>query len=161
MFASGEVAMTRTTGTRTTGLALALLVLAAALPAAAQESGGLRARSQPLATLDQIEANRGCPLSSTSVTFGVNRAFGTGSSASQQLGTAAGSSAGGGCRPLVSTQVAGGVNLALGRGAQAGQSVAAQGPRGVLASTSFTRGANLSVGAGSVANQRLQNLTGR
>ena len=68
------------------------------------------------ATLGQIEANRSCPLSSTSVTFGVNRALGAGSLASQQLGTAAGSRSGG-CRPPVSTQVAGGVNLALGRGA--------------------------------------------
>ena len=52
-------------------------------------------------------------MSMTTVTAGVNKAFGTGSSSQQQLGTtrSGGSS---GCRPLVSTQVAGGVNLALG-----------------------------------------------
>ena len=43
---------------------------------------------------DQInaDANRGGALSSTSVTVGVNKGFGTGSSATQQLGTFAGKS---------------------------------------------------------------------
>ena len=76
---------------RTTGFALAALAAVAAWsatePATAQERGGLRQRG-PSATLDQIEANRGCPLSNTSVTFGVNRAFGNGSAAQQQLGHA-------------------------------------------------------------------------
>ena len=67
-----------------------------------------------------IEANRGCPLSSTSVTVGVNKAFATGSSANQQLGTLAGPTGSGGCRPLVSTQVAAGVNLGLGSGPRPG-----------------------------------------
>jgi hypothetical protein len=149
--------------TRTASLALVWLAVTAILPAAAQENGGLRVRSDPAATLRQIESNtaRGCPLSATSVTVGVNKALAPGSSANQQLGTFAGSSGGSGCRPLVSTQVAAGVNLALGAGSQAGQSIAVQGPRGALASTTFTRGANLSVGAGSVAGQRIQNLTGR
>jgi hypothetical protein len=149
--------------TRTASLALALFAVTAILPAAAQENGGLRVRNDPAAALRQIETNtdRGCPLSSTSVTVGVNKAFATGSSANQQLGTLAGSGGGSGCRPLVSTQVAAGVNLALGGGSQAGQSIAVQGQRGALATTSFTRGVNLSVGAGSVAAQRIQNLTGR
>ena len=146
-----------------TGLALAMLAITATLPAAAQESGGLRLRSNPLATLDQIDtdASRGCALSSTSVTVGVNKAFGIGSSATQQLGTFAGSAGKSGCRPLVSTQVAAGVNLALGGGSQAGQSINVQGQRGALATTTFTRGVNLSVGGGSVATQRIQNLTTR
>ena len=146
---------------RATSLALALLAITAALPAAAQESGGLRLRGNPLATLDVIDANRGCPLSSTSVTVGVNKAFGTGSSATQRLGTLAGSTGNGGCRPLVSTQVAAGVNLALGSGSQAGQSINVQGQRGALATIGFTRGVNMSVGAGSVAAQRIQNLINR
>jgi hypothetical protein len=149
--------------TRVTSLALVLLTITAILPAAAQESGGLRLRNNQLATLDQIDANasRGCALSSTSVTVGVNKAFGIGSSANQQLGTFAGSAARSGCRPLVSTQVAAGVNLALGSGSQAGQSLNVQGQRGALATTIFTRGVNLSVGGGSVAAQRIQNLTTR
>jgi hypothetical protein len=149
--------------TRAISLTLALLAIAAALPAAAQDSGGLRLRSNPLATLDQIDADtsRGCALSSTSVTVGVNKAFGIGSSATQQLGTFAGSAGKSGCRPLVSTQVAAGVNLALGGGSQAGQSINVQGQRGSLATTTFTRGVNLSVGGGSVATQRIQNLTSR
>jgi hypothetical protein len=146
--------------TRITSLALAMLAITATLPAAAQDRGGLRPRGNPLATLDQIDANRGCPLSSTNVTFGVNRAFATGSSASQAL-TTAGSSGKGGCRPLVTTQVAGGFNLALGRGSQADQSVSATGQRGVLASTSFTRGVNISAGGGSAAAQRIQNIATR
>jgi hypothetical protein len=156
VFYSGERAMQRAIS-----LALAMLAITAILPAAAQESGGLRPRSNPVATLEQIDANRGCPLSSTSVTVGVNRAFATGSSATQHLGTAAGPTGNAGCRPLVSTQVTAGVNLALGGGSQAGQSITTQAPRGVLATTSFTRGANVSVGAGSVAAQRIQSLTGR
>jgi hypothetical protein len=111
--------------TRAINLTLVLLAITAALPAAAQESGGLHVRTNPLATLNQIDADtsRGCALSSTSVTVGVNKAFGTGSSATQQLGTFAGPAGKSGCRPLVSTQVAAGVNLALGGGSQAGQSI--------------------------------------
>ena len=148
---------------RTTGFALAALAAVAAwsAPAAAtaQERGGLRPRG-PSATLDQIEANRGCPLSNTSVTFGVNRAFGNGSAAQQQLGTLnPGSSSG--CRPLVTTQVAAGVNLALGRGSSAGQTIEAQGQRGALATTTFSRGVNAAVGARSAASQRILNQVGR
>jgi hypothetical protein len=146
---------------RATGLALVLVAVTAALPAAAQESGGLRLGSNPLATLDVIDANRGCPLSSTSVTVGVNKAFGTGSSATQRLGTNAGSTGRGGCRPLVSTQVVAGVNLGLGSGSQAGQSINVQGQRGALDSIGLTRGVNIGIGAGSVANQRIQNLFNR
>ena len=148
---------------RTTGFALAALAAVAAwsatAPATAQERGGFRPRG-PSATLDQIEANRGCPLSNTSVTFGVNRAFGNGSAAQQQLGTlnAPGS---GGCRPLVTTQVAAGVNLALGRGSSAGQTIEAQGQRGALATTTFSRGVNAAVGARSAASQRILNQVGR
>ena len=149
--------------TRSISLTLVLLATTAALPAAAQDSGGLRLRGNPIATLDQIEANtsRGCPLSSTSVTVGVNKAFGTGSSATQGLRTVAGSTGNSGCRPLVTTQVAVGANLALGAGSQAGQSINVQGQRGALDSISFTRGINIGVGAGSVATQRIQNLTSR
>jgi len=146
---------------RALSLTLLLLSVTAALPAAAQERGGLRLGSDPLATLDVIDANRGCLLSSTSVTVGVNKAFGTSSSATQRLGTMAGPTSSGGCRPLVSTQVAAGVNLALGSGSQAGQSINVQGQRGALDTIGFTRGVNLSVGAGSVAAQRIQNLTSR
>jgi hypothetical protein len=148
---------------RAISLTLALLAITAALPAAAQESGGLRLRGNPIATLDQIDADvsRGCALSSTSVTVGVNKAFGIGSSATQQLGSFAGSASKSGCRPLVSTQVAAGVNLALGGGSQAGQSINVQGQRGSLDTVQFTRGVNLGVGAGSVATQRIQNLTNR
>jgi hypothetical protein len=149
--------------TRAISLTLVLLATTAALPAAAQDSGGLRLRGNPIATLDQIEANtsRGCPLSSTSVTVGVNKAFGTGSSAAQGLRTVASSTGNSGCRPLVTTQVAVGANLALGAGSQAGQSINVQGQRGALDSISFTRGINIGVGAGSVATQRIQNLTSR
>jgi hypothetical protein len=149
--------------TRAINLTLVLLAITAALPAAAQESGGLHVRSSPLATLNQIDADtsRGCSLSSTSVTVGVNKAFGTRSSATQQLGTFAGSAGKSRCRPLVSTQVAAGVNLSLGSGSQAGQSINVQGQRGALATTTFTRGINLGVGAGSVAAQQIQNLTTR
>jgi hypothetical protein len=143
---------------RAISLTLVLLAVTAALPAAAQESGGLRLRGSTSATLNAIDANRGCRLSSTSVTVGVNKAFGTGSSATQQLGTAAGASR---CRPLVTTQVAAGVNLALGSGSQAAQSIAVQGQSGALGSIGFTRGINAGVGAGSVASQQLQNTTSR
>ena len=156
---------------RTTGFALAALAAVAAWsatglaigPATAQERGGLRQRG-PSATLGQIEANRGCPLSNTSVTFGVNRAFGNGSAAQQQLGTlnAPGNTPGSsGCRPLVTTQVAAGVNLALGRGSSAGQTIEAQGQRGALATTTFSRGVNAAVGARSAASQRILNQVGR
>jgi len=140
---------------------LAAISLLAALPAAAQEVGGLHMRSGA-AELGQIEANSssGCPMSSTSVTVGLNRAVGMGSSAQQQIGTMGG---GGprGCRPLVSTQVVAGVNLALGNRSTAGQAITAQGPRGVLATDTYTRGYNLGYGAFSSANQRLINQTGR
>jgi hypothetical protein len=137
---------------------LVLLGLVAALPAAAQDRGGLQLRG-PSLTLSKIEANQaqGCPLSSTSVTVGVNRASGFGSSAQQRLGTVAGPT--NGCRPLVSTQVVAGVNLALAGRSNAGQSIAAQGPSGVLATETFTRGFNIGQGAFSTANQRLSNIT--
>ena len=48
--------------TRAISLTLVLLATTAALPAAAQDSGGLRLRGNPIATLDLIDANRGCPL---------------------------------------------------------------------------------------------------
>jgi hypothetical protein len=140
--------------TRAISLTLVLLAITGALPAAAQESGGLRLQID-------ADASRGCSLSSTSVTVGVNKAFGTGSSATQGLGTFAGSAGRSGCRPLVSTQVAAGVNLALGSGSQAGQSINVQGQSGALATTTFARGVNLSVGGGSAAAQRIQNLTSR
>ena len=44
----------------------------------------------PAATLGQIDANRGCPMSATSVTVGVNKATGNGSAAQQKLTTAGG-----------------------------------------------------------------------
>ena len=151
---------------RAIALALALLALTAALPAVAQESGGLRLRGNSSATLAMIDANRGCRLSSTSVTVGVNKAFATGSSATQRLGTFPGAAGAAavplrGCRPLVNTQVAAGANLALGSGSQAGQSINVQGQRGALASIGYTRGVNMSVGAGSTAAQRLQNVIDR
>jgi hypothetical protein len=138
---------------------LAALALMAALPAAAQDKGGLRPHD-PTATLDQIDANRGCRLSSTSVTFGVNKATSNGAAARQQLG-AAQTADPSGCRPLVSTRVVGGINLATGRGSSADQSIESHGPRGALATTTFTRGANVGVGAPSTANQRLVNQIGR
>jgi hypothetical protein len=142
---------------RATTLALAALAAIASWPVAAQERGGLRLRD-PTAVLDQIDANRGCPLSNTSVTVGVNRAFAPGSSAQQQLATLGAS---GGCRPLVSTQAAVGVNLALGRGSSAGQSIDVQGPRGVLATNTYTRGVNYAAGARSAATHRILNMVGR
>jgi hypothetical protein len=138
---------------------LAILALVAALPAAAQDRGGVHMRD-PTAVLDQIDANRGCPLSATSVTVGVNKATGRGASAQQQLATMGGGEPSG-CHPLVSTQVVTGVNMALGRGSSAGQSIAAQGPRGVLGTTTYTRGYNYGYGAMSSANQRIINQTGR
>jgi hypothetical protein len=137
---------------------MAAIALLAALPAAAQDRGGVH-RRDPAAMLDQIDANRGCPLSVTGVTVGVNKATPNGSSAQQQLGTNGGGSSG--CHPLVSTQVVAGVNLALGRGSSAGQTIDAQGPRGALATTTFSRGYNLGYGAQSTANQRLFNQIGR
>jgi hypothetical protein len=149
--------------TRAISLTLALFAITAALPAAAQDSGGLSLRGNPIATLNLIDADtsHGCSLSSTSVTVGVNKAFGTGSSATQRLGTFAGSTSNRGCRPLVSTQVAAGVNLGLGSGSQASQAINVQGQRGALDTINFTRGINIGVGAGSVANQRIQNLSNR
>jgi hypothetical protein len=137
---------------------LAAIALLAALPAAAQDRGGIP-RRDPTAVLDQIDANRGCPLSATSVTVGINKATARGSSSQQQIGSSSGGSSG--CHPLVSTNVVTGVNMALGRGSSAGQTIDAQGPRGVLSTNTFTRGYNYSYGAYSSANQRLVNQTGR
>jgi hypothetical protein len=138
---------------------LVILALAVAVPAVAQERGGVPMRNST-SVLNEIDANRGCPLSATSVTVGLNQATAAASSAQQQLTTSGGANPSG-CRPLVSTQVVAGVNLALGRGSSAGQAITAQGPRGVLATTTFTRGTNIGFGAGSSANQRLVNQTGR
>jgi hypothetical protein len=146
---------------RTTSLALALLAIAAALPAAAQESGGLPLRGNPLATLDLIDANRGCPLSSTSVTVGVNKAFATGSSATQRLGTAAGPIGNGGCRPLVTTQVAAGANLALGSGSQAGQSINVRASARHWPPSASPVGSTSALEPGPIAAQHIQNLTNR
>jgi len=140
-------------------LSFAALALLAAVPAAAQDRGGMHTNNA-ISELGQIEANQGCPLSSTSVTVGVNKATAFGSSARQQLG----SFGGGGsstCRPLVSTQVVAGANLALGGRSSAGQAITALGPNGVLATDTYTRGTNLGYGALSSANQRLINQTGR
>jgi hypothetical protein len=139
---------------------LVVLSLAAALPAAAQDRGGVHMRNST-AVLNEIDANRGCPLSATSVTVGLNKTTGTGSSAQQQLATMGGGAGPSGCRPLVSTRVVAGANLALGRGSSAGQSINAQGPSGALATTTYTRGYNIGYGAGSSANQRILNQTGR
>src|SRR5271165_316663 len=116
----------------------AAIALLAALPAAAQDRGGMPT-NRTLTELGQIEANQGCPFSSTSVTVGVNKATSFGSSAQQQLATMGGGGPAG-CRPLVSTQVVTGANLALGRGSSAGQTITAQGPSGVLATNTYTRG---------------------
>jgi len=148
-------------------VSLTILGLLAALPAVAQDRGGLAMRNSPIAELGQIEANTnsGCPLSSTSVTVGVNQATAFGSSAQQRLGTFGGGGGFGGgsssCRPLVSTQVVAGANLALGNGSSAGQTITARGPSGVLATNTYTRGYNAGFGAFSSANQRLTNVTGR
>jgi hypothetical protein len=138
---------------------VAAFAMAAALPAVAQDRGGVPVR-EPTVTLQQIEANRGCPMSATGVTVGVNKATGTGASAHQKLATEGGGKLSG-CKPLVSTQVVTGVNLGLGRGSSAAQSIDATGPRGALATTTFTRGANVGFGASSTANQRISNQTGR
>src|SRR4051794_9052944 len=109
------------------------LLLATALPAAAQDRGGVPMQDrgqdrggaparEPTVTLRQIEANRGCPMSSTNVTVGVNKATGTGSSSQQKLATKGGSGTPD-CRPLVSTQVVTGVNMGLGRGSSASQAI--------------------------------------
>ncbi len=140
-------------------VSLAVLSLLAALPAAAQDRGGMP-MNRTLTTLEQIQSNRGCPMSMTTVTVGVNKSLGMGSSAQQQLGTTT-SGGSSGCRPLVSTQVIAGANLALGRGSSAGQTVVGQGPSGVLATNLYTRGYNLGYGARSSATQRLFNMTGR
>jgi hypothetical protein len=134
---------------------LAALALFAALPAAAQDSGGVPMR-QSSVTLGKIEANRGCQMSATSVTVGVNKATGTGSSAQQRLATAPNGRQAG-CDPLVNTQVVTGVNLGLGRGSSAGQAIDATGSRGTVATTTFTRGVNAAVGGSSTANQRISN----
>jgi hypothetical protein len=148
-------------------LAAALLALAVAgLPALApaqaqaQEFGGLRPRSNPAQVLDALDqvGRSGCRLSQTSVTVGVNRALGAGSSAGQNLLTSPGPNP---CRPLVSTGVVAGVNLALGRNSGAEQSIIARQPRGLLATTLVTRGVNLAPGAQASATQRLLNQAGR
>jgi hypothetical protein len=139
--------------------ALAALVLAAAFPAAAQETGGVHARD-PSATLRQIDANRGCAMSSTNVTVGVNKATSAGSSTRQKLAT----KGGGGpsdCQPLVSTQVVTGVNMGLGKGSTAGQTIDAKGQPGTTATTTYTRGYNVGYGASSTATQHISNQTGR
>lgn len=138
---------------------LAILGLLAALPAVAQDQGGI-GMPNPYATLDKIEANQGCAMSSTSVTVGVNKATAGRSSAQQQLGTVGGVGPSG-CRPLVSTRVVAGVNLTLGRNSNAGQTITAAGPGGVLATDTYTRGYNLGYGANSTATQRLYNQTNR
>lgn len=140
-------------------VSMAAIALLAALPAMAQDRGGVH-RRDPYATLEQIDANRGCPLSVTGVSVGVNKATGAGSSMQQQLGSSIGGGSSG-CHPLVSTQVVAGVNMATGRGANAGQTIDAQGPRGALNTTTFTRGYNFGFGAQSTANQRLFNQIGR
>jgi hypothetical protein len=142
------------------GLLMALPVIASA-PVTAQETGGLRAHNQrdPYATLNAIQANRGCPQSSTSVSIGVNKATQFGSSATQQL-----SSSGrpmGDCHPLVSTSVMAGANLALGGRSTANQTIDQQAPRGVLSNNLYTRGVNLGFGSQSTANQHLSNQIGR
>ena len=139
--------------------ALALCAaLAAPLAATAQDFGGVRPRGPGavLLGLEQVERS-GCRLSQTSVTFGVNRAFGADATARQALSTEAGS----GCRPLVSTQVAAGVNLALGPRSTAEQSIEARGPRGLLATTTLSRGTNIAANARTRANQRIVTQTGR
>ena len=137
------------------GLALPLW---AAPPAAAQEFGGVRPRGSA-AVLDRIEQvdRSGCRLSQTSVTVGVNRAFGRDGLARQQLA----SDGGAGCRPLVSTQVTAGVNLALGPRSQAEQSIEARAPRGLLATTNVARGVNIAAGSRSAASQRILAGIGR
>jgi hypothetical protein len=141
---------------------LVSLSLLAALPAAAQDMGGLHLSRNSAAELSTIQANSssGCPMSSTSVTVGLNKASGMQSSAQQQL-TTMGSRGPAGCHPLVSTQVLAGVNMALGGASKAGQVITAQGPQGLLSTTMYTRGYNFGYGAGSNANQRLTNQTGR
>jgi hypothetical protein len=138
---------------------LAIIALLVALPAAAQDRGGLQ-RRDPTAVLDQIEANRGCPMSSTNVTVGINKAMQRGQSSQQKMGSVSGGGPSG-CHPLVSTQVVTGVNLALGRGSSAGQTIDAQGPRGVFSTNTFTRGYNYGFGTFSNASQHLSNQTGR
>jgi hypothetical protein len=139
-------------------VSFAALMLLTALPAVAQDRGGMR-MNNALSELGQIDANRGCPLSSTSVTIGVNKSMAAGATAQQQLNTMTGGSPN--CRPLVSTQVVTGANLALGRGSSAGQTINAQGPSGVLATNTYTRSYNMGYGAFSSANQRIFNQLGR
>ncbi len=136
----------------------AALILGAALPASAQDFGGVRLRG-PASVLDRVEANgaSGCRLSQTSVTVGVNRATGPGSTARQALAT----DASGGCRPLVSTQVTAGVNLGLGARSTAEQSIETRANRGTLATTGVTRGVNFAAGRNSTAAQRILGQTGR
>ena len=138
---------------------LAALAAIAAWPAVAQERGGL-SLGGPTAVLGQFEANRGCPLSTTSITVGVNRAFSFGSGAQQQLSTL-NPPASSGCRSLVTTQIAAGVNLALGGNSSAGQAINVQGQRGALATNVFTRGVNAAVGARSNASQLILNQVGQ
>jgi hypothetical protein len=144
-------------------LSLIALGLLAALPAAAQDQGGVHMRDpqrNPYAELNMINANRGCPQSSTHVTIGVNKATTFGSSNRQQL-TSTNSPGSSGCRPLVSTNVVAGANLALGPHTNAEQTIDAQGPRGLLSTNTFTRGYNIGLGAQSTARQTLSNQSSR
>ena len=135
---------------------LAALVVLAALPAAAQDSGGVRLGGAG-SVLGAINARSpGCPLSRTNVLVGVNRALSPDAQANQSL-----SSVNTGCRPLVSAQVVGGVNLGLAAGSQAGQSLTASSPRGLLATENVARGFNLAVGSRSAAVQSILSHTGR
>ena len=150
---------------RTTGFALAALAAVAAWPARHWARPARSAADFHRAVRRRRWTDRGqprLPAVRTSVTIGVNRAFGNGSAAQQQLGTLNPPGTGsGGCRPLVTTQVAAGVNLALGRGSSAGQTIEAQGQRGALATNTFSRGFNAAVGARSTATQRILNQVGR
>jgi hypothetical protein len=145
---------------RLAAAAALMATLCSGLPALAQDVGGMRLRS-PGAVLDQLQSpeRAGCRLSQTSVTFGINKAAGPGSLASQGLSTDA--RAGNGCRPLVSTAVVAGVNLGLGPRSGAAQSITSQAPQGLLATTQVTRGVNLAAGPRSAAQQRLINQVGR
>ena len=139
---------------------LAILALLAALPAAAQERGGVSLRN-PVSELNAIDANQGCPLSATSVTVGVNKATGTGSSAQQQLGTFGGSGIVRLAARWSAHRLSPGPTWRWVTARPLASPYAAKGPSGVLATTTFTRGVNIGFGAGSTANQRIFNQTGR
>jgi hypothetical protein len=139
-----------------TALAAAALCLAASAPTFAQQSGGVAVNNSPGATLNKIEQLQpGCPVATTNVASGTNRALGRGSLAQQQVTSNAGP-----CRPLVSTQIGAGVNVSLGQGATANQSISAHNQPGLLDSTTVSRGVNVAGGGGSSANQGITNITG-